>query len=143
MDYATPQRALTEGRSRALVGGDTFDLQNFLFGDGSAVNGVRAITSGANTVGAPVAVKDGAPGATLDLMNQFGVQYSTSTSAYRSRATGRRGPESCSSSGRRSGVETNFAQHGLRTVSRIWAVGRGTDVAPGRPPGWMNIITAA
>ncbi len=80
------------GTVAGLAGSDGIDLQNFLFGNGPTITGVSAIVSGANTVGAAVTVKDGALSATLDLMNQFGVQYSTSASAYTLASDGKSTP---------------------------------------------------
>jgi hypothetical protein len=58
------------------------DLLNFAYSKKPTITGVTAIMSGASQIGAAVTVKDGSLSATVDLLNQYGVSYSTSPSAY-------------------------------------------------------------
>jgi hypothetical protein len=70
------------GTVAGLAQGDAIDLQNFRFSGKPTISGVTAITQGANQIGAAVTVNDGALSATIALLNQFGVSYSTNPAAY-------------------------------------------------------------
>ena len=70
------------GTVAGLASGDAIDLLDFQFATNPTISGVTAILQNGSPVGAAVTVKDGALSATISLLNQSGVPYSTSPGAY-------------------------------------------------------------
>ncbi len=69
------------GTVAGLTGSDAIDLKNFQFSGTPTIGSVSAISlNGSN--GVAVTVKDGALSATINLLNQFGVTYSTNPASY-------------------------------------------------------------
>ena len=70
------------GTVAGLATGDAIDLTNFQFAGAPKVSTVTAITQNGKTIGEAVTVKDNTLTATIDLLNQAGIVYSSSASAY-------------------------------------------------------------
>ena len=69
------------GTVAGFTGSDAIDLTNFAFSGTPSITSVSAITLGSSG-GVAVKIKDGSLTATVDLLNQASITYSTSPSAY-------------------------------------------------------------
>jgi hypothetical protein len=70
------------GTVAGLAAGDAIDLANFQLANKPTLAAVSAIIQNGSVVGAAVTVKDGSLNATIDLLNQFGIQYAINPAAY-------------------------------------------------------------